>query len=247
MSYDEANQKLIVAGQSSSHDVINSGNIPIIIKIDELTGGVVWHKQVDSSLSNVSPEMIQECSIQDGQQTYFIGVSAAPNFAIILLNYQTGDVAQVYFNNKNGNSLQKNDDIIGLKMDQNDMIYIITAYGNTFSIAAFQQTSSLNGVGLSGQDINFILTQELAGSLQIEILKSWSFTYTFATSMSCLAVSLNTTYFNFLYTTAASESVVNYGFVKIADNNYPVVVTRVQTFILLQTNHYCELQLGGVQ
>eukprot|EP00347_Sterkiella_histriomuscorum_P000578 403375306 len=49
--------------------------------------------------------------------------------------------------------------------------------------------------------------------------------------MTCLAVSLNTTYFNFLYTTTASESVVNYGFVKIADNNNPVVVSRVQTSI----------------
>eukprot|EP00347_Sterkiella_histriomuscorum_P010688 403375305 len=99
MSYDEVNQKLIVAGQSSSDDVVDSEKTPIIIKIDELTGNVIWHKQIDSSLSNLDIELIQECAISEGQQTYFIGVSASPKFAIVLLNYQTGDAAQVYYNN----------------------------------------------------------------------------------------------------------------------------------------------------
>eukprot|EP00347_Sterkiella_histriomuscorum_P002622 403367431 len=303
MCYDEVNQNLIVAGQSRSQDVIDSGKTPIIIKIDEITGGVVWHKQVDSSQSAVGTELIQECTISEGQQTYYIGVSASPNFAMILLNYLTGDVVQVYYNNPSANTLQKNDNIIGLKMDQNDMIYMATAEGNTFSITAFQhnilqsiivpvyykefgsnsdkfkaitaqfntnlnrmyiagdnqklpflisypisklgihqlnsdlqQISCVDGVGVSGQDINFILTQELSGGLQIDIVKSWSFTYSSASSMACLAVTHNTTYLNFLYTTTATESVVNYGYVKISDYTSPLIVIRIQTSVTQISN-----------
>lgn len=49
------------------------------------------------------------------------------------------------------------------------------------------------------------------------MIKSWTISHT--STMTCLAVSMNDTYINFMYTIGISESVINYGQIKILTLN----------------------------
>ncbi|CDW77305.1 UNKNOWN [Stylonychia lemnae] len=138
ITQDSTFSTLIIGGYSNSNDIVDQLNTPIMIKINQNSGSVIWSQQYQSTSSIVRPQTIQVCNIQQGSQNYIVGMSKSPEFAIFIMDFATGLLQKTLYEfNSDASFKQITRSPGGIYMDSSNKIYAVSTESDKVKVYSF--------------------------------------------------------------------------------------------------------------
>ncbi|CDW77153.1 UNKNOWN [Stylonychia lemnae] len=149
LDYDSNNQNILIGGWSSSSDLVGSAypKNPIILRINENNGRVIWDIKIQNIGGAQNPLMASRCAIQDTAQQYVVAISTISSINVFIMQYSNGllKFSYVLYNTATfSSSLFETG--IDVKMDSAEKIYLLSKETGLTHLSIFQFTGATGSI-----------------------------------------------------------------------------------------------------